>query len=50
MQAVLLSEYYLRFRGRDKDAFQTSDLFTLLYQKVRYRPVCFMARLINKTG
>lgn len=39
MQAVLLSEYYLRFRGRDKDAFQTSDLFTLLYQKVRYRPV-----------
>ncbi|TQV93934.1 hypothetical protein V2A60_003912 [Cordyceps javanica] len=33
MQAVLLSEYYMRFRGRDKDAFQTSDLFKLLYGK-----------------
>ncbi|KAJ4155695.1 hypothetical protein LMH87_000929 [Akanthomyces muscarius] len=37
MQAVLLSEYYLRFRGRDKDAFQTSDLFTLLYQKANHQ-------------
>ncbi|KAM3511393.1 hypothetical protein MY11210_004943 [Beauveria gryllotalpidicola] len=34
MQAVLLSEYYMRFRGRDKDAFQTSELFKYLYHKV----------------
>ncbi|KAM3494763.1 hypothetical protein MY3957_001894 [Beauveria namnaoensis] len=34
MQAVLLSEYYVRFRGRDKDAFQTSELFKRLYQEV----------------
>ncbi|OAA37984.1 Transcription factor [Beauveria brongniartii RCEF 3172] len=34
MQAVLLSEYYMRFRGREKDAFQTSELFKHLYQEV----------------
>ncbi|KAK8146624.1 hypothetical protein G3M48_002795 [Beauveria asiatica] len=34
LTSVLLSEYYTRFRGRDKDAFRTSELFKHLYQEV----------------
>lgn len=37
MQAILLSEYYMRFRGRDKDAFQASDLFRSLYEKANHK-------------
>ncbi|KAJ3498946.1 hypothetical protein NLG97_g709 [Lecanicillium saksenae] len=44
MQAVLLSEYYLRFRGRDKDAFQTSEMFKALYQKA------YQAALLSETA
>ncbi|KAJ6783340.1 hypothetical protein PWT90_04339 [Aphanocladium album] len=44
MQAVLLSEYYMRFRGRDKDAFQTSALFKTLYEKAN------QAALLSETA
>lgn len=50
MQAILLSEYYMRFRGRDKEAFLTSDLFKLLYQKVIHKEPVHRAMLINQIG
>ncbi|RCI08136.1 hypothetical protein L249_6318 [Ophiocordyceps polyrhachis-furcata BCC 54312] len=41
MQAVLLCEYYARFRGRSKEAYQPSARFNKLYQMVASsQPIC----------
>ncbi|RDA87947.1 hypothetical protein CP532_1717 [Ophiocordyceps camponoti-leonardi (nom. inval.)] len=41
MQAVVLCEYYARFRGRNKEAYQPSARFNKLYQMVASsQPVC----------
>lgn len=47
MQAVLLCEYYSRFRGRDKDAYQSSPLFAFLYQKVSISLGCLVVLYRN---
>ncbi|RDA95794.1 hypothetical protein CP533_5153 [Ophiocordyceps camponoti-saundersi (nom. inval.)] len=50
MQAVLLCEYYARFRGRSKEAYQPSPRFNKLYQMVASsQPICEGTSVLGTT-